>query len=583
MAPLLCALGAAALAAAGVPGYEPALEAWGLDQVRRERDPAPEGKIIEEILVASEEVVARSDPYPRLLNIVHVRTRESVVRGELILKVGEPYQAQAAAETERNLRRLFILAIARVVPLQGRTPGGVGVLVVTKDLWSIRLNSEFVLVEGDLLQHLRIRPTEQNFLGLNKRVSLDFLLRLDTFSLGQVYVDDRFLGSPYRLVEQARVIFNRPSGAIEGTQGAVQLSLPLRTRDSPYGFYVAASWEVQRKRELRGANLVMLPYPSAQAPEALLPYVYDERNAGYGLGYTWSFGRDFKTNLQLATGGFIERTAPPPETPLTPEQREWLQCNYFPRNDQALHVSGQAHLYEARYAALSNVRSFALTEDYQLGHRLVASLRWAPLKFVEGGVSAQYRIHDGGNLFTASLGASARYMPGDLGCGVQGGWVNQRLAVEVNEVTPLLFGVGRLAFRALVDVKGNDLDHRPVYLGGSNGLRGLLAEALRGTQMALWNAELRTVPLNIFTLHAGLVLFWDAGAAFDQLDRVPALVHTVGIGLRLLFPQFDKEPVRIDFGYVVDGAPNPDPLRRISASFGQVDEIRPPILTEPLP
>jgi hypothetical protein len=79
------------------------------------------------------------------------------------------------------------------------------------------------------------------------------------------------------------------------------------------------------------------------------------------------------------------------------------------------------------------------------------------------------------------------------------------------------------------------------------------------------------------------VLFWDAGAAFDSTSEFPPLVHTVGVGLRMLFPQFDKEPVRIDFGYVIAGANNPVPLRRISASFGQVDETRPAIVTNPFP
>ena len=137
--------------------------------------------------------------------------------------------------------------------------------------------------------------------------------------------------------------------------------------------------------------------------------------------------------------------------------------------------------------------------------------------------------------------------------------------------------------RLTADLRWNDLNHRQVYLGGSNGLRGLLAEELAGTQLLLWNAEFRTVPINLLTLHAGLVFFWDAGAAFDSPGTFPTLVHTVGVGVRALFPQFDKEPVRIDFGYVIAGANNPVPLRRVSASFGQVDEIRPSILSTPFP
>ena len=74
------------------------------------------------------------------------------MRAEVLLRAGEPYSAQLASETERNLRKMFILATAVVLPVKARAPDAVSVLVVTKDLWSIRLNSEFSLVEGTLLK-----------------------------------------------------------------------------------------------------------------------------------------------------------------------------------------------------------------------------------------------------------------------------------------------------------------------------------------------------------------------------------------------------------------------------------------------
>src|SRR6185295_5555891 len=304
---------ACAVMVAQTPGYEQQLVTWGLEKTQREVEPAPEGKRVEEILVASEDIVARSDPYPQLLNLVHVRTREPVVRAEVLLRVGEPYTAQLAAETERNLRKLFILATAVVLPVKARAPDAVSVLVITKDLWSIRLNSEFSLVEGTLLQLLRIRPTEQNFLGLNKRVSLDFFLKLDTVSLGEVLVDERFLGTGLRLVQDARVILNRQSGAVEGSQGEAAVQLPLRTLDSTYGYQVRAAWLVQRARVFRGASVSQLPYPSVDAPEALLPYVYAERSLSGSASYTWSFGHALKANVTPYVAGFVERAAAPAE------------------------------------------------------------------------------------------------------------------------------------------------------------------------------------------------------------------------------------------------------------------------------
>ena len=52
------------------------------------------------------------------------------------------------------------------------------VVVITKDLWSIRFNQSFLQV-GSVLHHYELRPTEQNFFGLNRQLTLN--LRLQQF------------------------------------------------------------------------------------------------------------------------------------------------------------------------------------------------------------------------------------------------------------------------------------------------------------------------------------------------------------------------------------------------------------------
>jgi outer membrane translocation and assembly module TamA len=98
----------------------------------------------------------------------------------------------------------------------------------------------------------------------------------------------------------------------------------------------------------------------------------------------------------------------------------------------------------------------------------------------------------------------------------------------------------------------------------------------------LLNLEYRTRPVEIATLHVGGVAFWDGGSAWgDARSPLPQpLAHTVGVGLRALFPQFDVEPIRIDFGFVLDG-PSPHPSRRFSASFGQITRYRPAMFEFP--
>jgi outer membrane protein assembly factor BamA len=74
------------------------------------------------------------------------------------------------------------------------------------------------------------------------------------------------------------------------------------------------------------------------------------------------------------------------------------------------------------------------------------------------------------------------------------------------------------------------------------------------------------------------VLFYDAGSAFE---RRPSMVHSVGVGLRVLFPQFNVFPFRLDFGYVLNDD-RPPIGGRFSFTSGQVTEARPEFLDSPL-
>lgn len=561
--------------------YEDRLVDWALGLLGREREPFPEGKEIDEVLVASEEIISESDPWPSLLNLVHVKTKESVVRRELLFREGEPFRRDLADESERTLRSLPVLAIARVVPVKGSGEGKVGVVVVTKDLWSIRMNSSYNLV-GGLLQYLRLHPTEQNFLGRNKQLSLDFTLRLDSYALGQAYVDPRVWGSGFMFTETADVVLNRTSHRAEGTYGSVGFLKPLRSLDQKESYGVVGAWDVRPARRFRGAHVAEVPFPDPEAPTAYLPVVYNRRELGTEAGYTRSFGRTYKTNLTGGAGGYTHRYTPIASAHLSQEEQAFLVASYLPRSEDAVYLTSTLQVYEARYAVLQDVATFALSEDYQLGHSVRLLVRWAsplflsPSNFVEGGLSVRYRWSFADDLLTAQAAGGTRWVPTAAGTGEEGAWVNRRVAFELSNVSPTL-GVGRVALRALLDLRFADLDHPVAYLGGGNGLRGTAPEQLSGTQLLLLNAEYRTVSVELSTLHLGGVLFWDGGAAFESMPR---LTHTVGLGLRLLLPQFDVEPVRIDIGWVLNG-PSPDWLDRVSSSFGQVTDYRPAFLDRP--
>lgn len=564
------ALLAGATPAAGAD-YEARLVDWALATQQREREPSPEGKRVEEVIIAAEDVFSAEDPYPRLLNALHARTDDDVIRREVLLGEGDVWSQALADETERNLRGLFILAVVKVVPVKGRD-GGVGLLVATKDRWSLRLSNAFTLV-GGLLQYLALEFVEANFLGRGQRLSTSLTLRLDTVSLGQSFTEPRLFGSTLYFGESAEVVLNRDTGRPEGTAGAVTFGRPIVRLDQRWGALLKATWDVRRRRVFRGASVWQLPY-AAGGQEATVPFVYDAREVDVKAQLTRSFGRRVKLDVTGVVGGFLHRYAPPGDGALEPAQAAWLSAEWLPRTEDAAYLALIASAWPADFEVLHDIESYQLSEDYQLGWWAEAGARWAlpvgsAAHFGELGAAVRYRAHAAGDLFTVAAAARVRLRPGLPPA-------NRRLALEVVNHSPPFHG-GRLVVRLLADLIWDDLDHRQLLLGGSAGLRGAAADELSGRQMLLANVEYRARPFELWSTWVGLVIFYDVGAAFDAR---PVPLHTTGIGLRVLFPQWNREVLRLDFGFVIAG-PQPA-LDRMSASWGQVTAIRPAFLDEAL-
>lgn len=573
MLPALCA----ALLAAADPGetqYEDQLVAWALLQhPDRVVEAQPEGKTIEEVLIAAEEVFAPSDPWPGLLNIFHLRTREHVIRREVLLEVGRPWDAKLVEETERILRRLFIFAVARVIPVKGKS-GGIALLVVTKDRWSLRLNSDFNLV-GNLLQLLRLRPTEQNFLGRNQQVLVDFLLKLDTLSIAQQFQERRLFGSHLSFGEIAGIIINRDTGSVEGTSGDVAFGRPLVSLDQKWAWGVDGQWNFRTRRTFCGPRVCNV---LSDDETVKVPLAYDVRTFSMGADVTRSFGTLWKTDVSAAVGGYSFQFAAPQGSALNQAQLELLQRDVLPKSEDVTFLLARMRFFKADFRVLRNADTFQLAEDYQIGPLFQAGARWGlPIlnanHFVDLAGAVRYRVLTGNeNLLTLSLAGSVRIVAGDVP-------KNRHFALEVNNVSPPFEG-GRLVARVVYDYIKDDLDNRVVLLGGGNGLRGAEAEGQHGRNLFLTNLEYRSRAFELWTIYVGFVLFYDTGSAFDGVATLNP-THTVGMGLRILLPQFNQEVIRLDLGFTL-GGDNRSLTDRFSATFGQVTDIRPSFLDDPL-
>jgi outer membrane protein assembly factor BamA len=155
-----------------------------------EIDPAPEGKRVESIRMVRLEVFDERDPVPDFINVFHVTSQPYVIRRELLFHEGEPYDAVKFAESARNLRATSQLSVVLVLAVRGSTEDSVRVLVITKDIWSLRLNWDVKLTNSQIAS-LILNPTEQNLFGTHTSIGLRFRLVPDTYSLAKTGLSKR--------------------------------------------------------------------------------------------------------------------------------------------------------------------------------------------------------------------------------------------------------------------------------------------------------------------------------------------------------------------------------------------------------
>ncbi len=100
----------------------------------------------------------------KVMNGLHVTTRERVLRREMLFREGQPYDPQLLEETARNLRGLGYLNDVDVVAADTTADGRVDVLVTTRESWSLSTSFGYSLASGGE-QRWNLKVADTNFLG----------------------------------------------------------------------------------------------------------------------------------------------------------------------------------------------------------------------------------------------------------------------------------------------------------------------------------------------------------------------------------------------------------------------------------
>jgi hypothetical protein len=520
-----------------------------LARVGGKLDPAPRGKVIESVVVIPLEVVEPRDPIPnwlglpKLLNALHTTTKPHVLQREVLARAGDRYRQAVIDETCRNLRSLQQTSLVLCLPVTTRSPDRVRVVIVSKDVWSLRLNSDVRFANGRI-DRLVLQPTEANLAGTHQAASFIFQLDPATYSLGARYSVPRLVGSRTMATIEASAIMNRESGKTEGSYGGLSYGQPLYSMQTRWAWMANLQWRHDVYRRFVAGELASFESDELRTPTDIA-YQYRQDLISGSYGVTRSFGAVTKHNVTV--GLMADRRA-----------FHTFDLSSYPRAEvevflrEAVPVSDtrvgpfiEYKTYTARYTRVLDFNTLGLQEDYRLGHELI--LRVMPV------VQALGSSRD-----LVSVFAAAAYT-WPLGDGLVRTFVETQTDAEPSRIadgsvtaggrvaTPSTKG-GRLIFDARVVDRYRDYLHQHSVLGGDTRLRGYPSQAFIGRDMVVGNLEYRTPSVDVFSVEVGGAAFFDTGDAFDSFDSM-RLKQGAGFGLRALVPMLDRVVLRADWGF----------------------------------
>lgn len=502
---------------------------------------APEGKRIAWVRIVSDDVFVKDELWPLWFNWFHATTRESVVRRELLFQSGDSFQDARIEETMRNLRGMGIFSLARIVAVQTDDPAAVGVLVYTRDIWSLRFEQAFNITTQ--INELLLRVTERNLFGYNKTVGLDFYMVPKTYMVQPFYYARRVFNSRVSLSESAGVIFNRESGKTEGSAWELSLGEPFYNLKQRYSYSFDFNYDNRMVRRLVDGEL-----DSYHGKLGGPPYVaFREKSPATALWGYYRRGESYKQTLGFGWDYREIKAFHTAETELPADLQEEFYQKVLPRQRREIGPALSYEIWVPKFVTFVNLATFGQSENVRVGPSVSVSVR-APLDVFGSNTKSWVLagtfglvLAPGGGLLELKASAKARYEEQKV--------VDQLGTVLARAASPVL-GYVRLVARGVLELRRNDTTNSFVTLGADNGLRGYPNQYYKGygANRMLGNFEIRTLPLKWNALHVGGVVFYDVGSVFAEFKQMQ-VHHAVGLGLRFLFPQFSRYPFAADAGF----------------------------------
>ncbi len=521
-------------------------------------EPDSKAPLIEEIVIHIHPVFDESNPKEnnflfRLVNQLHIDTKESVILADLTFKEGEPLDNLLLDESERRLRSQRYFAAARVTEVQSDTPTSDApkkVQVDVREVWTLIPKVSYSTAGGDT--HYGYGLTDSNFLGLGKTVKIEHSSTEERTSNTFEYRDPNF-------ANQKQLSFAYSDNS-DGIAREFHLSNPFRSIRTPWTAGVDLQ-DYSREDTLYNAG------------EEAMRFGHDGEYYSFFYGRRLSTSTDERTHRWLSgIDSFSDIFYPVPDSQIDdvtniPSNRDytvaWLEYAYM----------------HSRFFEAINVQQINRAEDINLGSEWRIRL---------GTVTAADELMDNSALIEFDFSKAYQLSPTQLllsrlsSTGFYGSTHTTQSITQLNlSYHWTNFSRGQFFISANETWGVNLFADTPLELGGDTGLRGYPARFMAGDRSYLLTLEQRyfgvTEWLSLF--HLGAAVFYDQGRAWGNAS-IPQVYQTdmrdFGIGLRISGTRTGGRDegihsvAHIDLAYPLDGGAEIDKYQlsvKVKTSF----------------
>jgi len=516
----------------------------------------PDGRI-SYVFIDSNSIFDTTDPDldPRFrwayttANKLHVRTRQWVIRHELLFRPGDCYDPFVLSESERVLRGYPFLAQVDIYGIP-QTDGTRHVIVDTHDDWSTRVDMRITLDHGIRFEGVRLR--ELNFLGMGQTLSLFWQEREVTRDYGVSYWAPQLGRSRWDVA----AALGRTRA---GTLFREEVGYPFTGEIGHWAGREAFS------RDEQYFDYILFDDVNTTSPHVLIP-IRDERFEASVLrrfgdrGRAWLAGvglssreLEFPGPVDVAPDGRFNRRGPAEPLVAGP-----VLESASPRNAVRLHLLLGAR--DVRWTKRRGLDGLQGDEDIRLGFELGTDLGRSLPAFGDDDLSAAGLVYAAAELGGSVFGGRGR-IDGLRGLGqpyTGRSW--QDVFAEIETFAYLRRSAsspGTLLVRA--DVAGGWNTRTPfqLTLGGERGVRGYDRERFPGGRRILFTVEERYYlgwpHPGLFD--AGFTVFADAGrmwAGDAPFGRDSDWRASAGAGLRFAFPAGSRTTYRLDIAWPIE-------------------------------